>query len=134
MWVAINYRGSSLTNITPEWECAPGTEFISCLKEHDTFSKINPKLNAQDANSIISLLADDDAEITVNGAVMKVSEFVPSGTIRSPVNLTTDSFGGVVVSYMLAEENRPELQMSFLNRLRLRVNVPYRMVLTTRRA
>jgi len=117
LWVAINYRGSSLTNITPEWECAPGTEFISCLKEHDTFSKINPKLNAQDANSVISLLADNDAEITVDGAVMKVSEFVPSGTVRSPVNLLTDSFGGVVVSYMLAEENKPELHNVFFEQV-----------------
>ena len=119
LWVAINYRGSSLTNITPEWECAPGTEFISCLKEHDTFSKINPKLNARDANSVISLLADDDAEITVNGAVMKVSEskFAPSGTTRSPVNLLTDSFGGVVVSYMLAEENSPELHNVFFEQV-----------------
>lgn len=117
LWVAINYRGSSLTNITPQWECAPGPEFISCLKEHDTFSKINPKLNAQDANSVISLLADDNAEITVDGAVMKVSEFVPSGAIRSPVNLITDSFGGVVVSYMLAEENRPELHNVFFEQV-----------------
>jgi len=117
LWVAINYRGSSLTNITPEWECAPGTEFISCLKEHDTFSKINPRLNAQDANSVISLLADDNAEITVNGAVMKVSEFVPSGTVHSPVNLLTDSFGGVVVSYMLAEENSPELHNVFFEQV-----------------
>ncbi|MXZ12865.1 MAG: hypothetical protein F4Y78_02450 [Candidatus Dadabacteria bacterium] len=117
LWVAINYRGSSLTNITPQWECAPGPEFISCLKEHDTFSKINPKLNAQDANSVISLLADDNAEITVDGAVMKVSEFVPSGTVRSPVNLLTDSFGGVVVSYMLAEENRPELHNVFFEQV-----------------
>ncbi len=117
LWVAINYRGSSLTNITPQWECAPGTEFISCLKKHDTFSKINPKLNAQDANSVISLLADDNAEITVDGDVMKVSEFAPSGTIRSPVNLLTGSFGGVVVSYMLAEENRPELHNVFFEQV-----------------
>ena len=117
LWVAINYRGSNLTNITRQWECAPGPEFISCLKEHDTFSKINPKLNAQDANSVISLLADDDAEITVDGAVMKVSEFVPSGAIRSPVNLLTGSFGGVVVSYMLAEENRPELHNVFFEQV-----------------
>ena len=117
LWVAINYRGSSLTNITPEWECIPGTGFISCLKEHDTFSKINPKLNARDANSVISLLADGDAEITVDGNVMKVSEFVPSGTIRSPVNLLTSSFGGVVVSHMLAGENRPELHNVFFEQV-----------------
>ena len=117
LWVAINYRGSSLTNITPRWECLPGMEFISCLRGHDTFSKINPELNAQDANSVISLLADDDAEITVDGTVMKVSGFVPSGTVRSPVNLLTDSFGGVVVSYMLAEENRPELHNVFFEQV-----------------
>ena len=120
-WVAINYRGSSHANLTAEWECLPGEEFISCLKEHDTFSKINPKLNAQDANSVISLLADDDAEITVDGNVMKVSEFVPSGTIRSPVNLLTSSFGGVVVSHMLAEENSPELHNVFFEQ----VTVPH---------
>lgn len=117
LWVAINYRGSSLTNITPEWECLPGTEFISCLKEHDTFSKINPKLNAQDANSVIRLFTDDDEEITVNGATMKVSEFVPSGTIRSPINLYTSSFGGVIVSHMLAGENRPELHNVFFEQV-----------------
>ena len=117
LWVAINYRGSSHANLTAEWECLPGEEFISCLKEHDTFSKINPKLNAQDANSVISLLADGDAEITVDGNVMKVSEFVPSGTIRSPVNLLTSSFGGVVVSHMLAEENSPELHNVFFEQV-----------------
>ncbi len=121
LWVAINYRGSSHANLTAEWECLPGEEFISCLKEHDTFSKINPKLNAQDANSVISLLADGDAEITVDGNVMKVSEFVPSGTIRSPVNLLTSSFGGVVVSHMLAEENSPELHNVFFEQ----VTVPH---------
>ena len=84
LWVAINYRGSSHANLTAEWECLPGEEFISCLKEHDTFSKINPRLNAQDANSVISLLADGDAEITVDGATMKVSEFVPSGNCTLP--------------------------------------------------
>ena len=117
LWVAINYRGSSITNITPEWECLPGTEFISCLKRHDTFSKINPKLNAQDANSVISLLADGDAEIIVDGAAMKVSEFVPSGTVLSPVNLYTSSFGGVIVSHMLAEENKPELHNVFFEQV-----------------
>ena len=117
LWVAVNYRGSSLTNITAGWECVPGTEFISCLKEHDTFSKINPKLNAQDANSVIRLFADDDGEITVNGVAMKASEFVPSGTIRSPVNLYTSSFGGVIVSYMLAEENSPELHNVFFEQV-----------------
>lgn len=117
LWVAINYRGSSLNNITREWECLPGTEFISCLKEHDTFSKINPELNAQDANSVIRLFTDDDGEITVNGATVKVSEFVPDGTIRSPLNLYTDSFGGVIVSYMLAEENRPELHNVFFEQV-----------------
>ena len=116
LWIAINYRGSSLTNFTPEWECVPGTEFVSCLKEHDTFSKINPELNAQDANSVIRLFADD-REIIVNGVAMKASEFVPSGTVRSPVNLLTDSFGGVVVSYMLAEENRPELHNVFFEQV-----------------
>ncbi len=117
LWVAVNYRGSSLTNITAGWECVPGTELISCLKEHDTFSKINPKLNAQDANSVIRLFADDDGEITVNGVAMKASEFVPSGTIRSPVNLYTSSFGGVIVSYMLAEENSPELHNVFFEQV-----------------
>ena len=117
LWIAINYRGSSLGNIyNAEWECAPGGGFISCLKEHDTFSKINPELNAQDANSVIRLFADD-GEITVNGVAMKASEFVPSGTVRSPVNLLTDSFGGVVVSYMLAEENRPELHNVFFEQV-----------------
>ena len=120
-WVAINYRGSSHANLTAEWECLPGEEFISCLKEHDTFAKINPRLNARDANSVISLLADDDAEITVDGSVMKVSEFAPSGTIRSPVNLLTSSFGGVVVSHMLAEENSPELHNVFFEQ----VTVPH---------
>lgn len=117
LWVAINYRGSSRANLTAEWECIPGEKFISCLKEHDTFPKINPRLNAQDANSVISLLADGDAEITVDGNVMKVSEFMPSGTARSPVNLHTSSFGGVVVSYMLAEENRPELHNVFFEQV-----------------
>ena len=117
LWVAINYRGSSHANLTAEWECLPGEEFISCLKEHDTFSKINPRLNAQDANSVISLLADGDAEITVDGAAMKVSEFVPSGTALSPVNLYTDSFGGVIVSHMLAGENRPELHNVFFEQV-----------------
>ena len=117
LWVAINYRGSSHANLTAEWECLPGEEFISCLKEHDTFSKINPKLNAQDANSVISLLADGDAEITVDGATMKVSEFVPSGTALSPVNLYADSFGGVIVSHMLAGENRPELHNVFFEQV-----------------
>ena len=117
LWVAINYRGSSITNITPEWECLPGTEFISCLKGHDTFSKINPKLNAQDANSIIRLFTDDDGEIVVDGAAMKVSEFVPSGTVLSPVNLYTSSFGGVIVGYMLAEENKPELHNVFFEQV-----------------
>lgn len=117
LWVAINYRGSNLTDINnPEWECAPGAEFISCLKKHATFSKINPKLNAQDANSVIRLFADD-GEITVDGATMKASDFVPGGTIRSPVNLYTSSFGGVVVSYMLAEENRPELHNVFFEQV-----------------
>lgn len=47
LWVVINYRGSNLTDINnPEWECAPGAEFISCLKKHAIFSKINPKLRA----------------------------------------------------------------------------------------
>ena len=117
LWVAINYRGSSHANLTAEWECLPGEEFISCLKEHDTFAKINPRLNARDANSVINLLADDDAEITVDGNVMKVSEFAPSGTIRSPVNLLTSSFGGVVVSHMLAEENSPELHNVFFEQV-----------------
>ena len=121
LWVAINYRGSSHANLTAEWECLPGEEFISCLKEHDTFSKINPRLNAQDANSVISLLTDGDAEITVDGNVMKVSDFVPSGTALSPVNLYTSSFGGVVVSHMLAEENRPELHNVFFEQ----VTVPH---------
>ena len=117
LWVAINYRGSSLTNMTPEWECLPGTEFISCLKEHDTFSKINPKLNAGDANSVIRLFTDDDGEITVDGVAMKASDFVPSGTIRSPINLYASSFGGVIVSHMLAEENRPELHNVFFEQV-----------------
>ena len=117
LWVAINYRGSSIANFTAEWECIPGAEFISCLKEHDTFSKINPKLNAQDANSVIRLFTDDDGEITVDGVTMKASDFVPAGTIRSPINLYTNSFGGVIVSYMLAEENRPELHNVFFEQV-----------------
>lgn len=117
VWVAINYRGSNLTNLTAEWECIPGRNFISCLKGHDTFSKINPKLNAQDANSVIRLFTDDDGEITVDGTVMKTSAFVPAGTTRSPVNLHTSSFGGVIVSYMLAEENRPELHNVFFEQV-----------------
>ena len=117
LWVAINYRGSSLTDLTAEWECLPGTEFISCLKRHDTFSKINPKFNAQDANSIIRLFTDDDGEITVDGVTMKASDFVPDGTIRSPINLYTSSFGGVIVSYMLAEENRPQLHNVFFEQV-----------------
>ncbi len=116
LWVAINYRGSSLTNINAEWECIPGAEFISCLKEHDTFSKINPKLNAQDANSVIRLFTDN-GEITVDEDTMKASEFVPSGTVRSSVNLYTSSFGGVIVGYMLAEENRPRLHNVFFEQV-----------------
>ena len=117
LWVAINYRGSSMDNITSGWECLPGTGFVSCLERHGTFSKINPKLNAQDANSVISLLADDNAEITVDGRAMKVSEFVPSGTVSSHINLYTSSFGGVIVSYMLAEDNRPELHNVFFEQV-----------------
>lgn len=115
-WVAINHRGASLTNLTADWECPPGTEFVSCLKEHDTFRKINPRLNAQDANSVIRLFADD-GEITVNGVAMKASDFVPPGTVRSPVNLHTASFGGVIVSHMLAENNRPELHNVFFEQV-----------------
>lgn len=117
LWVAINYRGSNLADINnPQWECAPGAEFISCLRAHATFSKINPRLNAHDANSIIRLFADD-GEITVDGVTMKASDFVPGGTVRTPVNLYTGSFGGVVVSYMLAEENRPELHNVFFEQV-----------------
>lgn len=115
-WVAINHRGAGLADLTPDRECLPGAEFVSCLKEHDTFSKINPRLNARDANSVIRLFADD-GEITVNGVVMKASDFVPSGTVRSPVNLYTPSFGGVIVSHMLAENNRPELHNVFFEQV-----------------
>lgn len=125
LWVAINYRGSSLTNITAEWECMPGRNFISCLKGHDTFSKINPKLNAQDANSAIRLFTDD-GEIAVDGVTMRASDFAPNGTIRSPVNLYTSSFGGVIVGYMLAEDNRPELHNVFFEQ----VTVPNERVIS----
>ena len=116
VWVAINYRGSSIADITPENECAPGGEFISCLKDHDTFSKINPRLNARDANSVIRMFADDE-EIAVNGEKMNASDFLPSGTIRSPVNLYTSSFGGVIVGYMLAESDRPRLHNVFFEQV-----------------
>ena len=69
--IAINYRGSSLTDITAEQKCLPGSGFIPCLKEHNTFSKTNPKLNAQDANAIIQFFTDDKSEFTVNGVSMK---------------------------------------------------------------
>ena len=120
-WVAINYRGSSLTDLTAEGECPPGTEFVSCLKRHPVFSKINPQLNAQDANSVIRLFADDGGEIIVDEIPMKASNLVPADTVRSPVNLYTSSFGGVIVSYMLAEENRPELHNVFFEQ----VTVPF---------
>ena len=116
-WVAINYRGSSLSDMTAERECLPGDGFVSCLQNHDTFDKINPQLNAWDANSVIGLLTGDDGEVTVNGVSMKASEFIPSGTLRSPVNLYTGSFGGVIVSHMLAQKNRPRLHNVFFEQV-----------------
>ncbi len=115
-WVAINYRGSNLTDLTAEKECAPGRNFISCLKDHDTFSKINPKLNARDANSVIRMFTEDE-DITVNGQKMKASDFVPSGTRLSPINLYTGSFGGVIVGYMLEENDRPPLHNVFFEQV-----------------
>ncbi|MDE0159336.1 MAG: hypothetical protein OXI02_00425 [Candidatus Dadabacteria bacterium] len=115
-WVAINYRGSNITDITAGKECAPGRNFIACLKGHDTFSKINPVLNARDANSVIRMFAEDE-DVTVNGKKMKASDFVPSGTVRSPVNLYTSSFGGVIVGYMLAENDRPRLHNVFFEQV-----------------
>lgn len=115
-WVAINYRGSNITDITSGRECAPGRNFISCLKDHDTFSKINPRLNARDANSVIRMFTEDE-NITVNGQEMKASGFVPSGTALSPVNLYTSSFGGVLVGYMLAESDRPRLHNVFFEQV-----------------
>ena len=83
-----------------------------------------PKLNAQDANAIIQFFTDDNSEFTVNGVSMKPSEFVPSGTIRSPINLYTPSFGGVILSYMLAEENRPDLHNVFFEQVTIPIEYP----------
>ena len=116
VWVAINYRGSNLTDLTAEKECPPGGDFIACLKGHDTFSKINPRLNARDANSVIRMFTEDE-DITVNGDKMKASDFVPSGTALSPVNLYTSSFGGVIVGHMLAEDDRPSLHNVFFEQV-----------------
>lgn len=121
--IAINYRGSSLTDMTAEQECIPGSGFIPCLKEHETFSKTNPKLSAQDVNDIIRFFTDD-SEFTLDGISMKPSEFVPPGTIRSPINLVTSSFGGVIVSYMLAEKNRPDLHNVFFEQVTIPVEYP----------
>ena len=115
-WVAINYRGSNLTDLTAEKECAPGGNFIACLKAHQTFSKINPKLNARDANSVIRMFTQDE-DFTVDGDKMKASDFMPSGTVLSPVNLYTSSFGGVIVGYMLAENDPPPLHNVFFEQV-----------------
>ncbi|MCY4262267.1 MAG: hypothetical protein OXC97_02995, partial [Candidatus Dadabacteria bacterium] len=116
VWVAINYRGSNITDITAEKECPPGQDFVSCLKSHNSFSKINPRLNAHDANSVIRMFAEDE-DIMVNGQKKKASDFVPLNTILAPVNLYTSSFGGVIVGYMLAEDNPPRLHNVFFEQV-----------------
>lgn len=59
----------------------------------------------------------EDEEITVGGQKMKASEFLPSDTKLSPVNLYTSSFVGVIVGYMLAEDNRPQLHNVFFEQV-----------------
>ena len=116
VWISINQRGSNLTDININNECLPGAHFISCIQSHPTFAKINPHLNAQDANTIISFFTQNE-EITVNGQEMNAADFIPQGTARDAINLYTSSFGGVIVGYMLGEANRPPLHNVFLEQI-----------------
>ena len=112
-WITVNMRGSNITDIAAGQECPPGPDLVSCLKSHATFSKTNPKLNAQDANAVIDLFTGNK-DITVNGTSVKASTFLPDGINTDAINLYTSSFGGVIFGYMLAESNRPALNNVFL--------------------
>ena len=121
--LAINMRGSSLTDLTAAGECTPGGGFIACLHSHSGFARTNPRLNAQDANAIIAYFAEDKM-LKMNGRNMPASEMLTAGTITSPVNLLTGSFGGVLVGYMLAEPDRPQLHNVMLEQITSPIEKP----------
>ncbi len=121
--LAINMRGSSLTDLTAAGECIPGGGFIACLRSHSGFARTNPRLNAQDANAIIAYFAEDKT-LRVNGQNMPASGMLTAGTITSPVNLLTGSFGGVLVGYMLAEPDRPQLHNVMLEQITSPIEKP----------
>ena len=123
VWISINHRGASLTDITADQECIPGSSFLSCLKSHRSFSKTNPHLNAQDANAVISFFTENK-EINVQGQQMKAHTFIPTDVSHDAINLLTSSFGGVIVGYMLAEDNRPALHNVFLEQVTAPIEYP----------
>ena len=115
VWVSVGYRGSSEEDIVKEKECMPGKDFISCLKAHPIFPKIDPKSNASDVADTLEILKQGSFE--VDGKNQTAETFFPEGLKQDAYDLYTSSFGGVIFGYLLEEPNAPPLHNVFLSQV-----------------
>ena len=115
VWVSIGQRGASKGDIVKEKECFPGEQFVSCLKNHDIFSKITPQKNASDVAFILEILTQDSFQI--DGTSKTAQDFFPQGLKTDAYDLLTSSFGGVILGYLLEEPNAPRLHNVFLDKV-----------------
>ena len=115
VWVSIGQRGASKEDTSKEKECFPGENFLTCLKNHDTFSKTDPQKNASDVAFILEILTQDSFQ--VDGASKTAQTFFPQGLKKDAYNLLTSSFGGVIFGYLLEEPNAPPLHNVFLDQV-----------------